>query len=75
MTDALEPVVLMDQDPAAKTVEPLVACLINQVVLDEGLDAVRGLLPIDVRVSITLHSGGRMFAMTTCESQCDHLEP
>jgi hypothetical protein len=54
-----ECVALLDKDLAAKTIEPLVTLIFDQLASDAGLDALQGLLPIDVSVTITLRSGER----------------
>jgi hypothetical protein len=69
-----EPVVLMEKELAAKTVEPLVTRIFDQLASDEGLEAIQALLPIDVGVTIVLRSGDRLLAAATFGSRVEDLQ-
>jgi hypothetical protein len=75
MNDNKNDVELMDKDLAAKTIEPIVTLVLDQLVSKMGLDAIQGLLPIDVSVVITLRSGERKITTATMESRIDDLNP
>jgi hypothetical protein len=61
----------MDKDTAAKTIEPIVALIFDQFASEVGLEALQGLLPIDVSVTFTLRSGERMLATATMGSKIE----
>jgi hypothetical protein len=69
-----EPVVLLDKDLAAKTVEPLVTLVLEQLASDAGLDTLQGLLPIDVSVTITLRSGERTLTTATMGNRVEAFD-
>jgi hypothetical protein len=66
MTD---PVALLDKDLAAKTIEPLVTLIFDQLASDAGLETLQSLLPIDVIVTSTLQSCERTLATATMRKQ------
>jgi len=68
-----EPAVLLDKDLAAKTIEPLVARLFDQLASEAGLDVLQGQLPITVSVKITLRSGHRTLTTATMENKVEAL--
>jgi hypothetical protein len=71
MEDTTEPVVLLDKDMAAKTIEPLVTLVFEQLAENAGLETLQGLLPIDVSVTITLRSSERTLTTATMESRVE----
>jgi hypothetical protein len=64
----------MEKELAAKTVEPLVTRIFDQLASDEGLEAIQALLPIDVGVTIVLRSGDRLLAAATFGSRVEDLQ-
>jgi hypothetical protein len=73
-TDMTEPVALLDKDLAAKTIEPLVARIFEQLEADLGFHALQRLLPIDVGVTITLRSGEQIITAASMTSQVAQLD-
>jgi hypothetical protein len=69
-----QPVALLDKDLAAKTIEPLVTLILNQLASDMGLETLQGLLPIDVNVMIALQSGERTLTTATMASKVEGLD-
>jgi hypothetical protein len=72
-TDLTEAVVLLDKDLAAKTIEPLVTLVLEQLASDAGLETLQGLLPIDVSVTITLRSGEQTLTTATMGSTVENF--
>jgi hypothetical protein len=72
-TDLTEAVVLLDKDLAAKTIEPIVTLVIEQLASDAGLETLQGLLPIDVSVTITLRSGEQTLTTATMGSRVENF--
>jgi hypothetical protein len=68
-----EPIAIVEKDLAAKTIEPLVTRIFDQLVEDVGLDEVQSMLPIDVSVTFTLRSGDRTIVSATMGSRVESL--
>lgn len=71
MADA---VALMDKDLAAKTLEPVITLMFDQLASDVYPEVLEAMLPIDVEVAFTLHSGERKIAHATFASQITELK-
>ena len=71
----MEPTILMDKDAAAKTFEPIATAMINQLVAEIGIGAVRAMLPVNVVGIVNLYdAGGNPIAQAETESRIAALE-
>ncbi len=70
-----EPAELMDKDAAAKTFEPIVTAMINQLVDQLGIEAVRAMLPVKVVGIVNLYdAAGKPITNAKAESRIEVLD-
>jgi hypothetical protein len=65
---------LMDVDEAAEKLKPFAAAVLNQMVIEHGERAVRALMPLKVRIVLTMSSGDTKVAQATAESMLVGIE-